>query len=455
VQVREKQISMLAEKYRALIELQNKVAKHELNPSDPQLAQKQEDIEADAKAIRDTVTTTWTQAVQNHATFFVGAHLLGGGEEVAAGHAANEDTQFQARRAPVREPDEMVHEGKKSYGEPIEFKVANEKHQLIVAKEPNEGPRVRACSGSCNYVIKKLEAARDKITGKGKRAEAARQEIDGLIETGAKIDEKLDGADAAMRNRIRKEVERYADALNKAAEKYPEVAAELKDVKPKPVFPDKEFADPAVKKWPPAKWPPSDDAVKPGVDDPGGAVWRYKRYLYEKYLELESPKRRPKDLLSPEEWFDRHFAPKASGQSAGEAGGPKHREMVRIVKAENRLEDEPPATGGGRRPDAMGKQGQSLKIAGKTYAPETNASRVIYEADTFYADGTHIKSEGREQVRDLRAAYPDATIVVQDVETGNVLVYPPGTQPPATEPGERLGPETSPIEIGLDYAGED
>jgi hypothetical protein len=41
--------------------------------------------------------------------------------------------------------------------------------------------------------------------------------------------------------------------------------------------------------------------------------------------------------------------------------------------------------------------------------------------------------------------------VIADLETGNVIVYPPGTQPPYTEPGERLGPQIDPIEIDLNY----
>ena len=95
VEIQDKQISVMAEKYRALIDLQTQVAEGKLNASDPQLRQRQADIEADAKAIRDTVTTTWTQAVQHQATFFVGSHLVGGHEEAAAGAKANEETHFE------------------------------------------------------------------------------------------------------------------------------------------------------------------------------------------------------------------------------------------------------------------------------------------------------------------------------------------------------------------------
>jgi len=100
VEIQDKQISTMAEKYKKLVDLQQKVIEHKINPSDPSLAQQTADIEADAKAIRDTVTTTWTQAVQQQATFFVGAHLVGGHEEAAAGQAANKDTHF-ARPTPV------------------------------------------------------------------------------------------------------------------------------------------------------------------------------------------------------------------------------------------------------------------------------------------------------------------------------------------------------------------
>ena len=71
---------------------------------------------------------------------------------------------------------------------------------------------------------------------------------------------------------------------------------------------------------------------------------------------------------------------------------------------------------------------------------------MIYEADTFYKDGTQIAAAGRAQVREIRQSYPNATIVVQDVETGAVLVYPPGTQPPATDTGMRVPRGTSPVE---------
>ncbi len=128
VEIQDKQISVLAEKYRALIELQTQVAEGKLNSSDPQLKQRQADIEADAKAIRDTVTTTWTQAVQHQATFFVGSHLVGGHEEAAAGAKANEDTHFE-REIP-REVTTLRKTAANTFeGEPQNLRVAHAHYQ--------------------------------------------------------------------------------------------------------------------------------------------------------------------------------------------------------------------------------------------------------------------------------------------------------------------------------------
>ena len=128
VEIQDKQISVLAEKYRALIDLQTQVAEGKLNASDPQLRQKQADIEADAKAIRDTVTTTWTQAVQHQATFFVGSHLVGGHEEAAAGAKANEETHFE-REIP-REVTTLRKTAANTFeGEPQNLRVAHAHYQ--------------------------------------------------------------------------------------------------------------------------------------------------------------------------------------------------------------------------------------------------------------------------------------------------------------------------------------
>jgi len=95
VEIQDKQISAMAEKYRALIDLQKQVHEKKLNESDPRLRQMQADIEADAQAIRDTVITTWSQAVLHQAAFFIGPHLVGGHEEAAAGANANRNTHFE------------------------------------------------------------------------------------------------------------------------------------------------------------------------------------------------------------------------------------------------------------------------------------------------------------------------------------------------------------------------
>ncbi|MCW5801203.1 MAG: DUF4157 domain-containing protein [Deltaproteobacteria bacterium] len=90
VQIQEKQISVMAAKFAALIELE----KEGRNPSDPTIAHRRAEIEQDAKAMRDTVMTTWATAVAHQATFFVGSHLLGGHAEAAKGHEANRETHI-------------------------------------------------------------------------------------------------------------------------------------------------------------------------------------------------------------------------------------------------------------------------------------------------------------------------------------------------------------------------
>ncbi|HTV21586.1 MAG TPA: hypothetical protein VMG12_23015, partial [Polyangiaceae bacterium] len=53
-------------------------------------------------------------------------------------------------------------------------------------------------------------------------------------------------------------------------------------------------------------------------------------------------------------------------------------------------------------------------------------------SDHTVKDGAIPNSEARAQMRDARAADPNATLVVTDLANPNAppLVYPPGTQPP-------------------------
>jgi hypothetical protein len=72
-EIQDRQIGALSERYRKMIELQEL----RLNDSDPRLVELRAEIEADAKAIRDTVATTWANAVLHHSAMFVGPQLLG------------------------------------------------------------------------------------------------------------------------------------------------------------------------------------------------------------------------------------------------------------------------------------------------------------------------------------------------------------------------------------------
>ena len=193
--------------------------------------------------------------------------------------------------------------------------------------------------------------------------------------------------------------------------------------KPPPEFPADEFPenDPNLTRWPPLK----PGLPKPKWYEPGGARWRYDRYRYEAAEEG----RTPQSLKKPKEYFNDHIAPKAKGQSPGEAGSPAHAAAVDKVRTENGVLTE---TLGKRRPDALGLIDTPLKVGDQLIRPNKGA-RVIYEADNFFKDGSQITSEGRAQVRQLRADNPKDTIVVQDADNpGRIIVYEPGTAPPPT-----------------------
>ena len=98
---------------------------------------------------------------------------------------------------------------------------------------------------------------------------------------------------------------------------------------------------------------------------------------------------------------------------------------------------------GKRIPDGVGQPGQPVTIRGQTVNPG-RTGRVITESEGFTKGGMPV-SDGRGQLRDVRSADPNATIVVTD--PNNVsrppLVYPPGTQPP---PSGRL-PKNTPSSV--------
>jgi hypothetical protein len=213
------------------------------------------------------------------------------------------------------------------------------------------------------------------------------------------------------------------------------------EAKAAPKFPANEFpeSDATWKQWP----PPQAAGDKPDWDKPGGARYRYDRYRYQKWEESGKPTTAPKDLLSPEQYYDRYVAPKAVGQSPGEMGSPAHKALVLGVREANGIGTQ---TMGAQRPDAVGKIDQAIKIPnGPTVAPQKGA-RVLYEADNFFKDGSQIMSEGREQVRQFRKDNPDATIVVQDAANAkNIIIYEPGTQPPQPGPLKPGTPNKVPV----------
>jgi hypothetical protein len=123
----------------------------------------------------------------------------------------------------------------------------------------------------------------------------------------------------------------------------------------------------------------------------------------------------------------------------GRNGTPAHQADVEANNSQptGNLRPEPV---GNRVPDGVGRTGQVVTIRGQTIDPGPNG-RVIEESENF-RNGRPV-SEGRRQIRDIRAADPNATIVVTDPNNPAAppLIYPPGTQPP---PGGWLPRNTPP-----------
>ncbi|MFT3843288.1 MAG: DUF4157 domain-containing protein [Myxococcaceae bacterium] len=203
-------------------------------------------------------------------------------------------------------------------------------------------------------------------------------------------------------------------------------------------FPAEEFTQPGQEN----QWVKKEPKGKPALDEKGGVAWRYDRYRYDKWVKAGKPKRKPKkgELLDPKTWFDKNIEPQSRGQSRGERGSPEHERLVLDAKQINGLPDRPP-TKGGWRPDAFSDQpGKKFKVPVTGEVIDPGKGNVIYEADNFFSDGSQLDTDAREQVRGIRKAYPDATIVVQDVaDPRNVKVYKPGEQPP---PEGRLPADT-------------
>ena len=117
----------------------------------------------------------------------------------------------------------------------------------------------------------------------------------------------------------------------------------------------------------------------------------------------------------------------------GRPGSPAHQADVAANNGPpNNLQ---PRAVGDTVPDGVGQPGQTVSIRGQQIKPQGNG-RVIVEADHVVHSGRVPNSEARAQVRAMRAADPDATLVVTDHNnpTAAPLVYPPGTQPPPPGP---------------------
>ena len=156
---------------------------------------------------------------------------------------------------------------------------------------------------------------------------------------------------------------------------------------------------------------------------------------YEEYA--ERARAASKQPLPYNEWKGKHYDVAERGGRPGRPGNPAHKADVQRTLEDN-PDAYPNAAVGDRVPDAAGQPGQTMQIRGRTVTPQDNG-RVLVESDHTVYDGAIPDSAARAQVRDMRAADPNATIVVTDCDDPDAepLVYPPGRQPPPPGP---LGP---------------
>lgn len=135
-----------------------------------------------------------------------------------------------APRTGAVDPDETMHEGKPSYGKPTDVEIAGEDHELVVTKEDDGKPRVRICSQSCDFVVKKLKAARDTIDDTPENA-GARARMADLIEEGEQIDKEFaTNADREARRTWKDRLGQYQRKLSDASDQYPEIGDALSEV---------------------------------------------------------------------------------------------------------------------------------------------------------------------------------------------------------------------------------
>ena len=124
----------------------------------------------------------------------------------------------------MTDPDETMHEGKPMIGKPTSVEIDGQDHELIVTRE-KKGVRVRLCSKSCDYVVTKLKAARDKLDDTPKN-EPARAVLDELIAEGEEIDKgfatKADRKSRSTARRLQEENPRRFPQISKTDRQTPQ-----------------------------------------------------------------------------------------------------------------------------------------------------------------------------------------------------------------------------------------
>ena len=161
----------------------------------------------------------------------------------------------------------------------------------------------------------------------------------------------------------------------------------------------------------------------PKDNDPNS---RANQLRYERYL--RDCRKAGDDAFSKKDWMGR--------SRGGQPGNEDHRRDVARNNGPNGLDGQTRV--GKRIPDGVGQRGQTVNIRDHEIDPG-KGNRVIVESERFGESG-HMDAEGRRQVRDIRAAEPNSTIVVTDPakRRAEAVVYPPGQQPPAVDPARPI-----------------
>jgi hypothetical protein len=175
-----------------------------------------------------------------------------------------------------------------------------------------------------------------------------------------------------------------------------------------------------------------DENQKDNTKDSIANRLRYERYLRDRASDGE-------DALSYDTWYQR--------SRGGRPGNPDHQADVERNNAQASGRLNPDVTIGGRVPDGVGAVGQQVAIPGRgpggmpAQIPIPPNSRPILESERFGPSG-HISAEGRRQIRDIRAAAPNATIIVTDPANPSKppVIFPPGKAPQPVDPTRPVRP---------------